>query len=61
MLPTHVHATPRVKTQAEEIDAMLKAVVDKWGTIDVLVNNAGITRDTLIMRMKPQQARPGAP
>lgn len=26
-----------------------------WGTVDVLVNNAGITRDTLVMRMKPEQ------
>lgn len=27
----------------------------KWGTVDVLVNNAGITRDGLIMRMKAEQ------
>ena len=39
----------------EEIDAMFKEVTDKWGRVDVLVNNAGITRDTLIMRMKPEQ------
>lgn len=32
-----------------------QAVIEKWGTVDVLVNNAGITRDTLIMRMKPDQ------
>lgn len=39
----------------EEIEAMFKEVVDKWGTVEVLVNNAGITRDTLMMRMKPEQ------
>uniref|UniRef100_A0A7S3RA32 3-oxoacyl-[acyl-carrier-protein] reductase n=1 Tax=Dunaliella tertiolecta TaxID=3047 RepID=A0A7S3RA32_DUNTE len=39
----------------DEIDRMYKEVTDKWGRVDVLVNNAGITRDTLIMRMKPEQ------
>ena len=34
---------------------LFKEAVDSWGTVDVLVNNAGITRDTLIMRMKPEQ------
>ncbi|KAF2933622.1 3-oxoacyl-[acyl-carrier-protein] reductase 4 [Oryza sativa Japonica Group] len=38
-----------------DVDSMMKAALDKWGTIDVLVNNAGITRDTLLMRMKKSQ------
>jgi len=38
----------------EEVEAMIKAAVDKWGTLDVLVNNAGITRDGLLLRMKPE-------
>ena len=32
-----------------------KHAKEEHGPIDVLVNNAGITRDTLIMRMKPEQ------
>lgn len=36
-------------------DDLVNAVVSDFGTIDVLVNNAGITRDTLLMRMSEQQ------
>jgi 3-oxoacyl-[acyl-carrier protein] reductase len=39
---------------AEAVDALVSAVMEKWGRMDVLVNNAGITRDTLLMRMKPE-------
>ena len=35
-----------------EVEAMVKAVLDREGRLDVLVNNAGITRDGLLMRMK---------
>jgi len=34
-----------------EIDAMIECVLQKLGRIDVVVNNAGITRDTLMIRM----------
>lgn len=34
---------------------LVNAVVAEFGTLDVLVNNAGITRDTLLMRMTEQQ------
>lgn len=39
-------------SQAEQVEAMVAEVMDKWQRIDVVVNNAGITRDTLLMRMK---------
>jgi 3-oxoacyl-[acyl-carrier protein] reductase len=36
-------------------EELVNAVTADFGTIDVLVNNAGITRDTLLMRMTEQQ------
>ena len=36
----------------EEVDGLIKAVLERSGRLDVLVNNAGITRDGLLMRMK---------
>jgi len=36
------------------VSGWVKSVHDKYGQIDVLVNNAGITRDGLIMRMKEE-------
>lgn len=36
------------------VEEMMKAVVDDFGSIDVLVNNSGITRDTLLLRMKEE-------
>lgn len=35
-------------SRAEEV---ISDIVEKWGSLDVLVNNAGITRDNLILRM----------
>lgn len=41
-------------SKPEAIDAMFKEIVESYGTCDVLVNNAGITKDTLVARMKPE-------
>ncbi len=38
----------------EQCESMVKDTIEKFGRIDVLVNNAGITRDGLIMRMKKE-------
>lgn len=37
---------------ASQVEATLKAIGEKYGDVSILVNNAGITRDTLLMRMK---------
>ncbi len=39
---------------SSECTALVKAAMDKYGRIDVLVNNAGITRDNLIMKMSDE-------
>lgn len=40
--------------QTREVDAMMNEIVRQWGAIDVLVNNAGMTRDKLLLRMAEQ-------
>ncbi len=50
----------KVKTIAYQHDVssdsstqeVIKSVIDDFGSIDILINNAGITRDTLLMTMK---------
>jgi len=37
-------------TKADQVDRMMTAIVDKFGSLDVVVNNAGITRDGLLIR-----------
>lgn len=49
-LPLQADATNFEETQAA-IDTMAKT----FGRIDIIVNNAGITRDTLLLRMSPEQ------
>jgi len=38
-----------------EAEALVKAVLADFGKVDVLINNAGITRDTLMLRMSEEQ------
>jgi 3-oxoacyl-[acyl-carrier protein] reductase len=39
-------------TDADSVAGFVKAVQDEFGAVTILVNNAGITRDNLLMRMK---------
>ncbi len=42
-------------THTASITAMAQAALERFGRIDVLVNNAGIVRDQLLLRMKPEE------
>ena len=38
----------------EQCENMVKATIEKFGRIDTLINNAGVTKDNLLMRMKEE-------
>ena len=38
-------------TRTEDVEALIKGVENAWGAIDVLVNNAGTIKDSLLIRM----------
>jgi 3-oxoacyl-[acyl-carrier protein] reductase len=41
-------------THSEEVETLVGRVAQEWGRLDIVVNNAGITRDTLIPRMSDE-------
>jgi 3-oxoacyl-[acyl-carrier protein] reductase len=42
-------------TDSESIDTAIKTITEQFGAPSILVNNAGITRDNLLMRMKDEE------
>ena len=42
-------------SSSESVDAVLKAIAEQYGPVTVLVNNAGITKDNIMMRMKEDE------
>jgi len=42
-------------TDQDSINATVKTITDDFGTPSILINNAGITRDNLVMRMKDSE------
>lgn len=42
-------------TKQDDCTAMMKEAFEHYGKVDVLINNAGITKDNLMLRMKPEE------
>ena len=42
-------------TNADSIDTVLKAIIEEFGAPTILINNAGITKDNILMRMKEDE------
>jgi len=42
-------------TDDNNITELMKNINEKYGTVDILINNAGITRDNILMRMKQDE------
>ena len=49
------HVLPCNLSDAESVEELIKQAIEAMGSVDVLVNNAGITRDNLAMRMKDDE------
>ncbi len=50
-----VHAVAADVSRPEQVRDFVQGTVRHFGRLDVLVNNAGITRDNLALRMKPEE------
>jgi len=42
-------------TENNQIENLMKSIGNEFGSVDILINNAGITRDNLLMRMKDDE------
>lgn len=54
-LGARAHVLPCNLSDPQAVEALPKAAQDAMGGLDILINNAGITRDTLMMRMTDDQ------
>lgn len=41
-------------SNCKEVKALIKDILDKYGCVDIVINNAGVTRDQLLMKMTEQ-------
>ena len=42
-------------TDNDQISALIKSITKDYGSVDILINNAGITRDNILVRMKEDE------
>ena len=54
-LGDRAYVAPANLSDRESLDNLTKSAVEAMGGIDILINNAGITRDNIAMRMKDEE------
>lgn len=54
-LGSRVHVTPANLSEKDSVEALVPAAEAAMGDLHVLVNNAGVTRDNIFMRMKDEE------
>jgi len=54
-LGARAHVLPCNLSDAAAVDALAKQAEEAMGSLDILINNAGLTRDNLFMRMKDEE------
>ncbi len=54
-LGDRVHVLPADLSDVAQVEALVKAATEAMGSINILVNNAGLTKDNLSLRMKPEE------
>jgi 3-oxoacyl-[acyl-carrier protein] reductase len=54
-LGDRVHVFPADLGDVAQVEALVKTATEAMGSINILVNNAGLTKDNLSLRMKPEE------
>lgn len=54
-LGDRVHVLPADLGDVAQVEALVKTATEAMGSINILVNNAGLTKDNLSLRMKPEE------